>query len=362
MGGSIAHAHDVLVSLAAAGKFNPVKDYIQREAWDDNDHIEHLASFVKDRDNLFGLALRRWLLGAIDRVYRPGSQNRMLVLVGAQGLGKSGLTSFLANDLDPRYTVQAGIRPDERDDQIRLSETFIWEVTELGATTRRADVEALKAFLSVTRVNVRRPYAKYSTDAGAITSFVGTLNDSHAGFLSDPTGERRFVVCELERIDWTYAQRVNVAQVWAQAKALYDQGERGQFTAAELARVNTVNARFYTEGLAHSGLDMMIELDPEGFVPTDAIVRELKKRMYSGTDDKLAKDVADFMTRKIAAGAAITKKRQRVLVAGQKDSKPLMGWAGIRLIEQNTVGPFTYAAEVRAEVTPADLDRLGGVL
>lgn len=337
MGAAITHAHDAMLVLAEQGTFNPVKDFIEAEEWDGQDHIGHMANFVKDHDGIFNLLLEHFLLGAIGRVYQPGAQNRMLVLVGPQGIGKSRLCSILARGLDTRYYFEGAIRPDDKDTHISLSSIFLWEVSELGATTRRADREALKAFITTSRVNLRRPFDKYAVDAQAVTSFIGTINDDQAGFLADPTGERRFMVCDLVSIDWAYAKQVNVGQMWAQAKRLYDDGERGEFAAADLKTVSTVNARFCGETVAQSGLDLVIEVtERQGdFVSTDALVKELKRLEYSGNDNQLMKDIADYMTRKIAAGKNIKKARKRFKrdpLAQDGPTYQLWGWEGVQLV------------------------------
>jgi predicted P-loop ATPase len=62
-------------------------------------------------------------------------------------------------------------------------------------------VEALKWFLTLETVTVRRPYGHFDLDKPALASFIGTVNDDGAGFLTDVTGNRRFRPTSLTTIN-----------------------------------------------------------------------------------------------------------------------------------------------------------------
>ena len=74
-------------------------------------------------------------------------QNPMLVLDGDQDIGKSTFCKFLASPL-PELFVEDAIHPDDKEHHRYLATKWIWEVAELGATTRRQDQEAIKSFLT----------------------------------------------------------------------------------------------------------------------------------------------------------------------------------------------------------------------
>lgn len=116
----------------------------------------------------------------------------------------------------------------------------------LGATTRRADVEALKAFISLRMVRERKLYGRRDILKPALASFIGTLNDD-AGFLLDRTGNRRFLVCTLSQVDWDYATSVELNQVWAQALHLYRSGDGWQLSEADKQRRDAVNEGYMVD-------------------------------------------------------------------------------------------------------------------
>ena len=129
------------------------------------------------------------MVGTVAKVYEQ-ARNPMLVLAGPQDIGKSYFVKWLCSPLPGHFMKQA-INPDDKDSELRLTDTFIWEVDELPNTTTRQNSEALKSFLTMPFIKRRAAYGRYLTYKPAITLFVGTANFDGAGFLNDPTGTTR---------------------------------------------------------------------------------------------------------------------------------------------------------------------------
>jgi len=227
---SVGATEDSIRTAAAKQKYHPVKDYLDGLVWDGIDHIGALLEHFT-HDDYLDRWLDTWLPGAVARVYE-GWQNPMLVLDGPQGIGKSYLAQWLCSPL-PSMFIESPICPEYKDHRLRLVDNFVWEVQELGATTRKADQDALKAFLTLQQVSERKAYGKRPIRKPAICSFIGTVNPDDAGFLTDRTGNRRYMVTTLQEIDWRYSQDVDVNQVWAQAVALYRAGDAWKLTKVE---------------------------------------------------------------------------------------------------------------------------------
>ena len=251
-------ARDAYIAEAARNAYHPVKRYLGSLLWDGQDSIAALARYVRDRHGVFPLYLRRWAVGAVAKVYEQ-AQNPMLVLDGSQGLGKSRLARWFASPL-PGYFVESSIDPNDKDHHIRLARNWIWEVGELGSTTRKADREALKYLLTMGWVTVRKPYDRHDMVKPALASFIGTVNNE-SGFLNDPTGSRRFMVCSLEEIDWDYTS-LDVNQIWAQACALYQAGKPWQLTPDEATQASEINAEYEMENPLEDLLRLHFEMDP----------------------------------------------------------------------------------------------------
>lgn len=215
---SVRHAEEALIVMADRHRYHPVKEYLESLQGDGGQHIAALAAHFKDKDDVFDRWLLHFLVGSVAKIYE-GFQNPMLVLDGTQNIGKSYFARWLGSPL-PGYLHAGAISPENKDCRLRLNSTWIWEVEELGTTTRKSDVEALKAFLTLKTVRERKAYGRRDIVKPAIASFIGTVNNE-SGFLVDRTGNRRFLACTITEIDWTYSVAIDINQVWAEALHIY---------------------------------------------------------------------------------------------------------------------------------------------
>lgn len=232
-------------ATAHQNRYHPVKDFLNGLHWDGKDWIAEFERYVWDKHTkieyadgsampVFGAWLRRWGVGAVAKIMQDGklrAQNPMLVLIGDQNAGKSTLTRFLC-PMSDEYFIESQISPDNKDHDRYLATKMVWEVAELGATTRKADREGLKAFLTRQDVTFRVPYAHHPVTKPALASFIGTINPE-IGFLNDPTGNRRYLPVEIKKIDFAYIKAIDPQQLWAQFVALYRAGESVQLTPEE---------------------------------------------------------------------------------------------------------------------------------
>lgn len=252
--GPINRIEDSYYSHAYDHRYHPVKDYLNSLVWDGNQNIAELASHFTDahepiedykgvKHTVFHLWLKRWLIGAVAKVMES-AENIMLVLDGPQDIGKSSFPRWLASHL-PAYHLEESINPDDKDSYVRLIEKWIWEVGELGHTTRRADVEALKQFITKRMVTVRRSYGRYDIHQPAMASLIGTVNNE-VGFLHDTTGNRRYLTANLRTIDWQGYTKMNVDQIWAEAVHLYKTGEPWRLAPSERVVRDLINEGYQT--------------------------------------------------------------------------------------------------------------------
>jgi predicted P-loop ATPase len=248
---NVSAFEDVYIAEAGKHRFHPIKRYFESLQWDGQNHILALSKYLRDNHEwipgphdtarpVSHVWLLRWLIGAVAKVMKPGSQNAMLVLAGAQDAGKSTFALWLCSPL-PDLHEESSIDPENKEHIRKLASKFIWEVSELGATTRKADVESLKAFITQMDVTYRVPYSKHAVTVPATASFIGTINPTSEGFLNDETGSRRFLILDLVELDWGYAQNIDINQVWAQALHLYKSGEPWRLTPAEIEIRKEIN-------------------------------------------------------------------------------------------------------------------------
>ena len=320
---------DAILAEGEENRFHPIKDYLQKLQWDGQDHIGRVASYFQDKDEIFGTLLRKWLIGAISKVLHPDptQQNPMLVLAGNQGLGKSVFVHWLGSPL-PEFFISSAIYPENKDFLINSSSHFVWEVKELGSTIKRSEVEALKAFLDTPRISFRAPYGRHEIQKTVTASYIGTINPDGNGFLNDPTGHRRFRVCQLTKIDFGY-EGVDINQVWAQAVAAYRDGETYLLESEDSKKVVEINERYVVDDPIADHITRHFDVsadEAEWFTTTSEIMHVLKEEGVTSSEVERAIQmrVSAVLTK---FGCESKKKR----VAG----KEARGWTGIKINEKN---------------------------
>ena len=315
-------AEDAYTAHAWKKRYHPIKDYFDTLQYDGGDHITTLAGYFQDKDGVFETWFRRWLIGAVAKVVQ-GGQNAMFVLDGPQGCGKSYFANWLCPPALREYFIESPINPDDKDAHVRLISKWIWEVAELGSTTRKADREALKFFISQRTVTVRKAYGRYDTRKRAMASLIGTVNNE-AGLLADKTGNRRFLVCKLESVDWSYADAIDVDQVWAEAQMLYLAGEPWQLTVAEQQRAATINEGYEIDDPIEGLLLKYFEVNPSlpFWTPTAEVLQVLEVNGLRGNTRANAMGLAAVMTK-----LGLEKKRKT-----NAQGQFVWGYDGIRII------------------------------
>jgi hypothetical protein len=319
---------DVYGWEASKNRYHPIKEYLLSISWDGQDTISQLASYFNDRYGMWSTWLRKWLIGTCAKVFEA-EQNPMLVMDGPQGVGKSEFARWLAKPMMD-YFIEAPINTDDKDSEIRLISSWIWEVSELGATTRKADYEALKAFLTTRKVTVRKPYGRHDISKPALASFIGTINNS-SGIFSDPTGSRRFLVSKIEDIGWDYSDDIDPNAVWAEAMAAYLGGESWKLTRDEFDKSCQINEEYDVADPIEDLLKKFFDLDTtrdDWWIPTAdilAVLQDPMKGALRGTSRGNAMGLAAVMTK-----LGHEKKRRHNTI-----NQLVWGYTGIQLHPTN---------------------------
>ena len=187
---------DALKNVSMRNKFHPVRELLDSLTWDGKEHIRSLLPEylgAEDSDYTYQV-MRLWMLGAVSRVYKPGSKfDYTMILQGSQGIGKSTFLKQMAMDdswfndsldsLDSDKAVQS------------LTGSWIIELAELKSLARTAGgVESVKRFLTATQDKYRIPYERRADTFYRQCVFAGTTNKDD--FLQDETGNRRFLIVQ----------------------------------------------------------------------------------------------------------------------------------------------------------------------
>jgi len=311
---------------ALDNRYHPIKKYLNSLSYDGKDYIGELCSFF-DADQFFQTWLNRWLIAAVGRVVK-GAQCPVLVLDGPQNIGKSLFTRWLCSPkMIKAYFTEGPITPDNRDCRLRATQNWIWEASEFGSTVRRADVEALKAFITLGEVTERALYGRQDEKRPMLACFIGTINNGHAGFLADPSGNRRFLVTHVNEIDWRgYTGKCSPDSIWAQAYANFLIGEPCELTPSELKLSEDNNQNYQITDSLEVILEKLYEIEviPQTFTPTADLLEGLQDAGYRASNSNaLSRQLSETL-----AKLGIEKRRQR-LVSGKN---PVQGYLGLKRI------------------------------
>lgn len=281
---------DALSLLFERNSYHPIRDYLKSLEWDGKNRLDTvLIDYFGAEDTSFTReAIRKTLTAAVARIFNPGVKfDLVLTLIGSQGTGKSTFVDKLGLgwSSDTFMTVNGK----EAFDQLRGA--WMIELAEL-AGLRKAEVEAVKHFITKREDTYRQAYARTQETYKRQCVFIGTTNTKD--FLTDSTGNRRFMPVDVRPEHVTKSifkiTRETIDQIWAEAvvafnagEELYLSGDAEREAKEEQARHTIVDDR---RGIVSSFLDHPITDDWEDQTLAD-------RMMYF--DDDLDMDKGDVV-------------------------------------------------------------------
>lgn len=232
---------DVEAAIHAAASdrpFHPIQQYVRSVDWDGSPRLEHMAEdYLCTTSPLHADMVRRWMIGAAARTLMPGCKlDTALMLVGRQGIGKSTFFQILGG----QWHSDTFLDITNKDSFVQIHSAWIYELSELeNVVTGRAE-SRLKAWITSTHDMFRAPYQRTAQRKARAVIICGTTNREQ--FLTDDTGSRRFwIVPVLHAIDRELLV-ANRDQLWAEAVACVEAGERWWLDAATDTERELANA------------------------------------------------------------------------------------------------------------------------
>ena len=213
---------DAMHHAALGTRRHPVRDYLRGLTWDGEPRIDTwLSDYIGADDTPYTRAVgRMWIISAVARVMRPGCKSdHLLVLEGAQGIGKSSACRALCGD------AWFGDDLPSLDDQIRaaqyLRSKWIIEVAEMHSFGK-AESAKLKSFITQQVEQFIPKYGRSEVREARQCVFIATTNKRE--YLRDETGGRRFWPVHVTDADVDALAR-DRDQIWAEAVCAYESGE-----------------------------------------------------------------------------------------------------------------------------------------
>ena len=248
--------------------YHPIREMFESlPPWDKVRRAETvLIDYLGAEDNRYVRAVtRKSLCAAYMRVHYPGIKfDNMIVLNGAQGIGKSTLISSLGGEWFSDSLALSDMN--DKTAAEKLQGYWILEIGEL-AGMRKADIDKVKAFISRQDDKYRASFGRRVTPHPRQCVFFGTTN-SENGYLRDITGNRRFwnvkVTGQGKCKPWEMTAEV-VRQIWAEVAEIARSGEK-LYLDADLEAYARQEQREAMEqddreGIVRNYLDMLLPDD-----------------------------------------------------------------------------------------------------
>jgi predicted P-loop ATPase len=212
---------------AYAKCYHPIRSWLEGLEWDGTPRLIHLfndyfrfsspdPAEIKYR----GAVGKAMMLASIWRIFQPGYKwDHCLVLAGATNFGKSIFVETIGGQYSgalPKMSLA--------ESELQKMNGLWWiEYPELSAA-KKSDINEIKAFITITSDIYRRPYDRLPERHQRECIMVWTLNPESEGFLKDETGNRRFLIIDVEdMIDIETIKRER-DQLFAEAMHLFKQG------------------------------------------------------------------------------------------------------------------------------------------
>lgn len=203
--------------------FHPIRDYLSNIKWDGRQRLDNWPTYylgVEPIENYTSLVGARWMISAVARIFQPGCMAKYaLILEGPQDLSKSTALEVLGSPWFTDDIDELG----SKDSKLQVGNAWIVELAELDSL-RKAEISAIKAFISRKADRFRRPFGRYVMEQPRQCVLAGTVNPS-GQYFHDETGSVRFWPLKCTAIDIP-ALKTDRDQLWAEAVARYHQGEK----------------------------------------------------------------------------------------------------------------------------------------
>ena len=215
-------------------------------------------------DTLWRGCFKKWFVAMVASWMKDEVVNHtVLVLVGRQGIFK---TTWLERLIPPELREYSSKLPLSgqitKDDRLRLCENAMLNIDELDAICGR-EMNIVKSLLTSSDVNERAAYGRLKERRVRLASFCASTNNRE--FLTDITGNRRWLPFEVESIQNPFHAIIPYEQLYAQAVYLIEQGwYMYWFDLEEIEELEKHNEEFRAMENEEQLLPILFDVPAEG--------------------------------------------------------------------------------------------------
>lgn len=292
--------------------YNPVEDFLFKCAgkWDGKDYIRALARTVPTDNPYWEDWFYTWFLAMVDQwrsySHRKYGNSVAPLLISKQGYNKSTFCrSLVPPELQWGYNDNL-VLSEKRQVLQAMCQALLLNLDEFNQISPQVQQGFLKNIIQLPSVKMKPPYGSHVQEFPRMASFIATSNMED--ILSDPSGNRRFLGVELTGpID--VSQLPNYEQLYAQALAALQAGEKTYFDAEQTKLIMASNRKFEVISPVDQYFNLYFDLTDDAklgeYLTAAEIFQELKSHI--GSSVKLSNLIS--FGRKLSQMPSIHRKR-----------------------------------------------------
>ena len=292
--------------------YNPVEDFLFKCAgkWDGKDYIRALAHTVPTDNPYWEDWFYTWFLAMVNQwrsySHRKYGNSVAPLLISKQGYNKSTFCrSLVPPELQWGYNDNL-VLSEKRHVLQTMCQALLLNLDEFNQISPQVQQGFLKNIIQLPSVKMKPPYGSHVQEFPRMASFIATSNMED--ILSDPSGNRRFLGVELTGpID--VSQLPNYEQLYAQALAALQAGEKTYFDAEQTKLIMASNRKFEVISPVDQYFNLYFDLTDDvklgEYLTAAEIFQELKSHI--GSSVKLSNLIS--FGRKLSQMPSIHRKR-----------------------------------------------------
>ena len=292
--------------------YNPVEDFLFKCAgkWDGKDYIRALARTVPTDNPYWEDWFYTWFLAMVNQwrsySHRKYGNSVAPPLISKQGYNKSTFCrSLVPPELQWGYNDNL-VLSEKRQVLQAMCQALLLNLDEFNQISPQVQQGFLKNIIQLPSVKMKPPYGSHVQEFPRMASFIATSNMED--ILSDPSGNRRFLGVELTGpID--VSQLPNYEQLYAQALAALQAGEKTYFDAEQTKLIMASNRKFEVISPVDQYFNLYFDLTDDAklgeYLTAAEIFQELKSHI--GSSVKLSNLIS--FGRKLSQMPSIHRKR-----------------------------------------------------
>ncbi len=292
--------------------YNPVEDFLFKcmGKWDGKDHIRALARTVPTDNPYWEDWFYTWFLAMVNQwrsySHRKYGNSVAPLLISKQGYNKSTFCrSLVPPELQWGYNDNL-VLSEKRHVLQAMCQALLLNLDEFNQISPQVQQGFLKNIIQLPSVKMKPPYGSHVQEFPRMASFIATSNMED--ILSDPSGNRRFLGVELTGpID--VSQLPNYEQLYAQALAALQAGEKTYFDAEQTKLIMASNRKFEVISPVDQYFNLYFDLTDDAkqgeYLTAAEIFQELKSHI--GSSVKLSNLIS--FGRKLSQMPSIHRKR-----------------------------------------------------